>query len=564
MHSIRTKIMAVTIAAILTSILALGGIGVLTIGVESDKTSAEKMRLISENMQMKLNTYLDSLQQSVDTAIFIAKESLGDPDIQFLGPSGDPEAVAKLDHALQRHCDEVERAFTSIASNTNGLVTYYYCINADYGSNVHGFFWSKIGEKDFVKQPDLDSSTLDPKDTAHTTWYYTPMKGSRPVWIGPYRAHFLGERWTISYVAPIFHQGFIVGVLGMDILFETMVEQINALKVYDTGFAFLMDRDGNVVYHPDMELGGEAITLDPNLDRELLKRRSTGDMLVRYDRDGQQWQLAFATLSDNHKVAVTAPVSEINATQRQLTLFIFLVAMVILALFTVVTLLLMNALTKPFIRLTSASQKLVAGDYDVELDYEGRDEVGILTAAFRKMRDHLKLYISDLNSRAYTDAMTGVKNKGAFTASLAKLEHLIQVTGREAPPALAVVVFDCNDLKHINDHYGHNCGDAYLQSACKLICSIYARSPVFRLGGDEFAVILQGEDFDNRNALLRDFDLAALEHNRTAAEPWGHVNIARGMAVYDPRTDERLEQTLTRADGLMYEDKQRYKAMREH
>ena len=61
MHSIRTKIMAVTIAAILTSILALGGIGVLTIGVESDKTSAEKMKLISENMQMKLNTYLDSL-----------------------------------------------------------------------------------------------------------------------------------------------------------------------------------------------------------------------------------------------------------------------------------------------------------------------------------------------------------------------------------------------------------------------------------------------------------------------------------------------------------------------
>ncbi len=388
------------------------------------------------------------------------------------------------------------------------------------------------------------------------------MKGSRPVWIGPYRAHFLGERWTISYVAPIFHQGFIVGVLGMDILFGTMVEQINALQVYDTGFAFLMDRDGNVVYHPDMEIGGAAIALDPNLDRELLKRRSTGDMLVRYDRDGQQWQLAFATLSNNHKVAVTAPVSEINATQRKLTLFIFLVAMVILALFTVVTLLLMNALTKPLLRLTSASKKLVAGDYDVELDYDGRDEVGILTAAFRQMRDHLKLYISDLNSRAYTDAMTGVKNKGAFTASVAKLEHLIQVTGREAPPSFAVVVFDCNDLKYINDHFGHNCGDVYLQAACKMICKVYARSPVFRLGGDEFAAILQGADYDDRNALLRDFDHAALEHNRIAAQPWEQVDIARGMAVYDPRTDKNVEQTLTRADGLMYEDKQRYKAMR--
>ena len=236
--------------------------------------------------------------------------------------------------------------------------------------------------------------------------------------------------------------------------------------------------------------------------------------------------------------------------------------MVILALFTVVTLLLMNALTKPLIRLTSASQKLVAGDYDVELDYEGRDEVGILTAAFRQMRDHLKLYIRDLNSRAYTDAMTGVKNKGAFTASVAKLEHLIQVTGREAPPSFAVVVFDCNDLKYINDHFGHNCGDVYLQAACKLICQVYARSPVFRLGGDEFAAILQGADYDDRNALLRDFDHAALEHNRTATQPWEQINIARGMAVYDPRTDKNVEQTLTRADGLMYEDKQRYKAMK--
>jgi tRNA U34 2-thiouridine synthase MnmA/TrmU len=80
MHSIRTKIMAVTIAAIVTSILALGGIGILTIGLESDRNAAEKMKLISENMQMKLNTYLDSLQQSVDTAIFIARESLERPE----------------------------------------------------------------------------------------------------------------------------------------------------------------------------------------------------------------------------------------------------------------------------------------------------------------------------------------------------------------------------------------------------------------------------------------------------------------------------------------------------
>ena len=554
MHSIRVKIMSVTIAAILTSILALGGIGILTIGMESDRNSAEKMKLISENMQMHLNAYLDSLKQSVTMAIRIAHDSMESPDMDYLGPDGEPEQVEKLDAAMRAHCAEVEHAFTSIASSTSGIVTYYYCVNADYGSNEHGFFWSKLDSDRFVKQPPLNSEELDPKDLEHTTWYYSPLKAGSPVWIGPYTAHYLGERLTVSYVAPIYRQGFVVGVLGMDILFDTMIEQIDALQVYDTGFAFLMDRSGAVIYHPDVQNGGESVDL--GLSKDILKRRSTGDMLVRYERNGHPWQLAFATLSDDLKVAVTAPVTEINASQRQLTLFILLVAVAILAVFTVITLLLMNALTKPLLRLTSASQKLMAGDYDVELKYDGKDEVGILTSAFRQMRDHLKLYISDLNSRAYTDSMTGVKNKGAFSATIGKLDHAIQLG---SAPEFALVVFDCNDLKQINDNFGHNCGDVYLQNACSVICKTFVHSPVFRLGGDEFAVILQGEDFENRDALMALFDQAVADHNFPLEEHWEMVNISKGMAVFDPAADPSVKHTLTRADELMYADKQRYR-----
>ena len=59
MHSIRVKITAVTIAAILTSIIALGGIGILTIGMESDQTSVENMRLLIENTEYKLDVTID-------------------------------------------------------------------------------------------------------------------------------------------------------------------------------------------------------------------------------------------------------------------------------------------------------------------------------------------------------------------------------------------------------------------------------------------------------------------------------------------------------------------------
>ena len=560
MHSIRTKIMAVTIAAIVTSILALGGIGVLTIGVESDRSSAEKLMLISENIQGKLNAYLDSLQQSVSMAVHMADDALDDPDIAYLGDSGTPEEAEKLDAALAKHCAQVERAFGSIANNTSGIVTYYYCINSDYGSSEHGFFWSRLDSDAFVRQPPLISSELDPADIEHTTWYYSPLKAGRPVWTGPYKAHFLGELWTVSYVAPIYHRGFLLGVLGMDILFDTMIELIDGVKVYDTGFAFLMDREGNIVYHPDVGIVPEKVRLDENLDVKTMKRRSTGDELVRYDRNGEQWQLAFNTLSDDHKVGVTVPVSEITASQRQLTLLILLLAVVILAVFTVITLLIMNALTRPLLRLTSASQRLAAGDYAVELDYEGRDEVGILTRSFRQMRDQLKLHINDLSAKAYTDAMTGVRNKGAFDAYLARLDDGMRAEEPERQGAFAIVMFDCNRLKQINDQHGHSAGDTYLQRTCKLICHVYAHSPVFRLGGDEFAVVLQGGDYENRDALLSEFERLSKERNATADQPWDAVDVSKGMAVFDPDVDRSAAQVLERADRLMYEAKRQGKS----
>ena len=285
-----------------------------------------------------------------------------------------------------------------------------------------------------------------------------------------------------------------------------------------------------------------------------MRRRNTDDMLVRYNRNGEEWQLAFSAVNNDYKVGVTAPVSEITAYQRRLVLTILLVAIVILAVFSVITLLLMNALTKPLLRLTSASQRLMAGDYDTELDYNGRDEVGILTRAFLQMRDHLKLYIRDLNSRIYTDAMTGVKNKAAFDVLSGSLNSAIH-NGKHMPE-FAVVMMDCNRLKHINDTYGHDHGDIYLVTACDAICKVFMHSPVFRMGGDEFVVVLQHSDFANRSRLFADFDRLSEQINAAATQPWERIDISKGIAVFQPELDADVEHVLHRADKQMYRDKQ--------
>ena len=162
------------------------------------------------------------------------------------------------------------------------------------------------------------------------------------------------------------------------------------------------------------------------------------------------------------------------------------------------------------------------------------------------------LQVDDLNKRVYIDALTSVRNKGGFDKFQQGLQDRLD-SGEQL--AFAVAVLDCNDLKQINDRYGHDKGDIFLQTASRLICRIFKFSPVFRIGGDEFAVVLQNEDYQNREELMDLVGQKAEEINRSAVNEWETVSVAIGIADYDPHTDTSVDDVVRRADKRMYDNK---------
>jgi diguanylate cyclase (GGDEF)-like protein len=216
------------------------------------------------------------------------------------------------------------------------------------------------------------------------------------------------------------------------------------------------------------------------------------------------------------------------------------------------TMLYTRRITAPLEDLTRAAELVVKDNYDFELDYDRDDEVGKLTRAFRQLTSHVKEHISELNRRVYVDALTSVKNQGAFTDALDSLQEQID---REEAPEFAIGVFDCNGLKTINDLYGHDKGNLYLKNACQLICRVFHHSPVYRTGGDEFAVILRGNDYEKRDELIEKFDQNAAEPCEKALNKWEEIRVAKGVAVFDPKTDPYAIDTVRRADKIMYQDK---------
>ena len=108
--------------------------------------------------------------------------------------------------------------------------------------------------------------------------------------------------------------------------------------------------------------------------------------------------------------------------------------------------------------------------------------------------------ITELDILSTKDGLTGVGNVRAYKNLIEKLNNNLRDTD------FSILMADINNLKTINDTYGHKEGDIYIQTCCKMLCSQFKHSAVFRIGGDEFVVIIQNEDFNNRFKLYEELE----------------------------------------------------------
>lgn len=541
MRSIRTKMTLLIIAAILVSVIAAGGVGIIAVKTAGDRNSRYEMQLLCDSLRKTLDDPLGSVMQSVGAIAMYAGDDLdrgGDADIPA-------------------HVRRVEAAFNAAAANTAKAVAYYYRLSPEFGRGEPGFLYALAPDGAFGSVEPTDIAADDPDDLAHVGWFTLPMRSGTPLWIAPHTNENLGIE-MISYVWPVYCGEAFAGVAGMDIEYAALAAHVESIRIYDTGYACLVGQDGGVVCHPVLERGTRTEEAAPALADAAIP--DDGVALVTYRYGSVDKRAACCALSNDMRLIVVAPVREIDAGWHALARYIIIASLAILVVFIVIATISMCRVTGPLQRLTAASKRLAAGDYNVQLEDAGDDEVGILTRSFQHLVRHLGAYISDLNSKAYKDALTSVRNKGAFDIFARKLDDVIRASDADAAPEFAVVMLDCNELKEINDSYGHEKGDLYLQNSCRLICTTFAHSPVFRLGGDEFAAVLQRDDFTRRDELLDAFDRRADEINAAAANPWDGISLAKGMAVFDPRADANVDSVLRRADARMYEEKNRYKA----
>lgn len=214
----------------------------------------------------------------------------------------------------------------------------------------------------------------------------------------------------------------------------------------------------------------------------------------------------------------------------------------------------------------------------IEKDATGGDELSALAmqaaAMIRELEDYMKNLVETtkklveaqqkadaMNALANRDALTGIRNKTAYDHEVQRVESQLA----DGKKQFGIAMIDLNYLKQINDTYGHEQGNVAIKKLCRLVCTVFAHSPVFRIGGDEFVAVLENNDYEHADELVASMNaqLVEMSADETLA-PWERISAAIGIARFDPEVDTSVTTVFKRADKAMYIRKKEMKAVREN
>ena len=517
--SIQTKILVLSLSSTLIGTLSLGILSTLFISKTTQRNSMQYMRDQANSEAAKLNNLFESHEKYTMAAAAGVFSKIKDDSTFLTNPNN-----------LSRNINGIRERLKSTISSLSNTKSVFVRFNPDITHSSEGVYLVRNPSNGmFENHATTNIKQYSPSDVEHVGWYYKPIMTGNPIWLPPYYNKNINA-YIISYVIPMFLDNKEIGVAGIDIDFDGMTKQLSQVHFMQSGFAFLEDSEGFVVYHPTLPNG---LTFKPEEDQIMLS----------------------TPLINGMNLVTVAPILEINAQRnrhiRQSIIFILL----LLAFTTAITIFFSRSITKPLKELTKEAKKMITGDMNAEFNIKQNDEIGELAKSFAAAKFHIIQHMKQMQGLAFQDSLTGVRNKMAYDSYLSELKDRIE---RGEVKSYGIAVLDTNNLKEINDTYGHENGNAYLVNSCKLICQIFTHSPVFRIGGDEFLVVLTGRDLENHSELMTQLK-ESMDLTKNASFPWKQISIACGLGIASYAKGTTIEETFNKADKNMYINKREIK-----
>jgi len=354
------------------------------------------------------NTIRDTTREN---AIFLANHTVNRIE-QVLTPAEKiPEIVAKmLESAFLRKDSLIPfmKSMLSVNKNVYGSIIAY---EPDYFPEQGMYFAPYV-----CRQGDtIYSSVLGDKNYEYfyMDWYQIPKMTNAPYWSEPYFDEGGGNVLMTTYSVPFYTykegKRTFSGIVTVDISLEWLTEIMSQVKILNSGYAFLLSRNGVIIAHPNKDYVMNQTIFTIAKENNQPAMRETGRNMIQGKsnfesagfrskwKSGKLW-INYATLPSSHwSIGVIYPDEEMFASLHKINIILVVLILIGLSLLSFVIYKIVNNLTSPLKHFAESARLIAAGNFNVRLpEIKTEDEMKELHNSFSYMQKELGEYIVNL------------------------------------------------------------------------------------------------------------------------------------------------------------------------
>lgn len=489
-YSLKRKVLAVCLAGMILMALCVGGISLWTILHLTYDYEIQNMNHLVDTKATIINDELLRSESIVNYAANSVSRKISDPD-QLRNPAFQQRLAQSVDHDFQ-----------DATTNLHIICSYYLYYPSE---NISALWKASRGHDsmfyDVLAQQRGESGQAAPR---HVVAFAYLMDQGKAAWTQPYYSPYL-NRYIISYLRPIYEDGVMVAIIGVDLDFQAFIDRLYAKpsEGEEHGMIILSDATGTVEYSPKKPLGVPLADKDIHLvdtSDKVAEASQTDNTMVTYTWDGQQSIAGIKGLRNGMNFIDLRQVEQIyDRTHKAFMQMGFgLVAVCILA--SLLPLYMISRLSERLQLVIEAAKEVGEGNYDVKLHDMHPDDIGELSRNFQAMAEKVAAAQENLTYMSQHDALTGILNRMGLDKEVADW--------LKAHPAShgALVSLDLDGFKFINDLHGHMAGDEALRTLAKDLIESFGHDQIIgRNGGDEFVVFMKDTEPEQAEKVIKAF-----------------------------------------------------------
>lgn len=274
----------------------------------------------------------------------------------------------------------------------------FIAFDSKYTGRTEGV-WAAVDENGKIKH-DLPTGFSSKDETnPKFSWYFDAVKSGEGVWSDFYISN--NNQNVRTYSIPIIVDNILIGVIGAELSAEDLINDIQAIKLYDTGYAFVLNKDYDYLIHPNLDNNSNLNTFNDGKYSYIvdeMKSKDSGIIESNFDRESKI--MGFSKLYDGKIIMLTIIKPEILKEMYTTTYIILGVIGIAATLAILISLFLGKRISDPIVLVTQILERTSRLDLiDIEETEEikatlgRRDESGSMLRATATLRQEMRTVI---------------------------------------------------------------------------------------------------------------------------------------------------------------------------